>query len=218
VAKQKRRRKINGDFARLLKNAHCTQAQFARLLETDQAVISRLVGDGILTRGGDWITWIRELYAYYAANSAGRAGGALNLADERAKLAKMQAAKIGFELSVQREKFVSLDAISFAMIHTSSIIKSKLLSLPHRVGSKHPRLDKKVYISLDEIVRELLTELSETKLPEAVSRRIEEMNNVDFEKATEPIEGSRGIESELGKGMEQATSRGDQNGRRRING
>jgi phage terminase Nu1 subunit (DNA packaging protein) len=164
---------------------HWTQQQFAALLGSDQAVVNRLLARGILTRGAPWFQWVREIYQHYANDAAGRSGEKLNLADERARLAQAQTTRILFELAKERGEFVSLDQIVGAQIYTNTVIRTKLLSLPQRIHSIHQELSKKVYASLDQIIRELLNELASTRFPPEVSARLDALNDEAFQRATE---------------------------------
>jgi phage terminase Nu1 subunit (DNA packaging protein) len=167
-----------------------TQGEFAALLEMDQAVVSRAIRGGILSRDGSCRRWLQELYHNYAETAAGRAGGELNLAEERAKLAKMQAAKIGFDMARTRGVFVAAPAVALQVSHTYSIIRGKLLSLPHRLRGKHADLvDTKVFISMDELVRELLLELSQTRLPKQVAEKIRAMDDAEFHRSLNDQKG-----------------------------
>lgn len=160
-----------------------TQAEFAALLEMDQAIVSRAITTGILNRDGSCRQWLRDLYSHYAETAAGRAGRELNLAEERAKLARAQTGKIGFDMAKSRGIFVAVPAIALQIQRTYSIIRRKLLSLPHRIRGKHTDLDTSVFISMDELVREVLLEISQTRLPKHVEKKIKAIDDAEFKRS-----------------------------------
>jgi len=134
-----------------------SQAEFARLVGCDPMVISRHVNGGVLTRNGTAETWIRELYLYYAETAAGRSAEGISLATERAKLAKAQRIRVNFDLAIQHGKFLSVEAIAQQISVGVIVLRQKLLSLPTRVVSRLPGVDKHIFKILEEIVHECLT-------------------------------------------------------------
>jgi signal transduction histidine kinase len=173
-----------------LSKVRWTQIEFARFIRRDPAVISKLIKRGILTQGADWITWIHQFIDHYEAVAAGRSSGKLNLADERARLAQMQTARIGFELARARSEFVARAAIAHEICASFAIVRSRLLSLPTRVHSQNSELPTKVFTSIEAIIRECLEELARTNLPPAVIKLVQELNETAFQKACEDSEAA----------------------------
>lgn len=160
-----------------------TQSRFAAFIDVDPAVISRAVSRGILTRGADWITWNRELHHYQAENAAGHSGDAeLNLALERARLARAQTQKLHLDIKKSRDEFVSVEAVSFAIVQINGTIRSKLLALAHRIKSNIPQLPTKAVTVVDDLVRDALEELGNQRLPQAVIVRMRSLDDAAFKK------------------------------------
>jgi phage terminase Nu1 subunit (DNA packaging protein) len=165
--------------------SHLSQVEFAKLVNRNPSVISRLITRGILTKGASWKTWINQILDHYEAIAAGRSSAGLNLVDERAKLARAQSTKINFDLAIQRRQFLSTKAIAERVTASHMVLRSKLLALPTRIASRLPAFAKAIFKPLDEIIRECLTEISQITLPTEVMARIDEIEDQEFKRATE---------------------------------
>src|SRR3990170_4659147 len=121
-----------------------TEAEFAAYVGRDQSTISRWLSDGVLTRGADAPTWLRELIDHLAGQAAGRRGnGPLDLVQERARLAREQADKTNFELRRLRGEFAPLPLVCEAITTCNSLVKRQLLNLAHELKSLLPEIEPK---------------------------------------------------------------------------
>lgn len=189
-------------------NDRWTQQQFANLLGCDQTVVSRFISRKILTRSAPWQQWIKELYIYHAETSAGRSAEGLNLATERAKLARAQTARIGIELAQIRGELISREAIYHQIGAIISIIRTKILQIPSRAFSEHPQLPPAVFASFTKLVHEALAELATSRLPADIIKIIREIDEEAFEKASTNPEAVGGNGTQTPAPAKQKRSRG----------
>lgn len=143
-----------------------SQSQFANLLGVNQSVISRLIADGIINSGEDWKTWLRKVYRHRAETSAGRHGdGPLDLVQERARLAARQSEKLEIEIAEKQKQLWPLTTLAKAVLWSFSTVRTRLLSIAHRFKSLCPMITTQQYKALEDLIREVLTELSITRFP-----------------------------------------------------
>ncbi len=128
--------------------------------------------------------------------SAGRGSENLNLADERARLAKAQTTKIFFDLKIGRGLFVSRQAAYLETSASFAAVRAKLLAVPHRVKSEIPSIPNKAIVSLDRIISECLRDLAETKLSADLLERVKAVDDEDFARI-ETVDG--GVESQTAR-------------------
>jgi len=151
-----------------------TEAEFAAYVGRDQSTISRWLSDGVLTRGADAPTWLRELIDHLAGQAAGRRGnGPLDLVQERARLAREQADKTNFELRRLRGEFMSLPLVCEAITICNSLVKRQLLNLAHELKSLLPEIEAKRVAILDDQIRATLSTLGQLRLPAEFLGRLE---------------------------------------------
>lgn len=142
------------------------QSQFAELIGVDQSVISRAITAGILTKDADWTIWVKQLTRHYIESAAGRRGnGTLDIVQERARWSAAMADKTEFELKKHRAEFIPLNLTLGILNHANGIIRSRLLALPHRLKSLVRELTPKAVMTIDNLIREALTELSSQHFP-----------------------------------------------------
>lgn len=83
--------------------ARPTQAEFGTLVGISQPAVSDLLTRGVLQAGGTAGEWLTAYCAHLREVAAGRAAeGGVDLATERARLAREQADKIGMQNAVTR--------------------------------------------------------------------------------------------------------------------
>ena len=153
--------------------ARMTEVEFAKLVGVNQSVVSRLLSRGTLTRGAGWRTWVQELHRHTAEVAAGRRGeGLLDLVQERAQLAKVQAEKTEFELKKLRSEFFPKNLIINFMTLRFAIVRGRLLGLPSRIKSILPELPVSAFIKMTELIREILQELAHDRMPHEIREKL----------------------------------------------
>jgi phage terminase Nu1 subunit (DNA packaging protein) len=149
-----------------------TQAELGKLLNRDQSGISRLISAGVLSPRDGWLTALFK-YVAHLQEAAGRKGnGDLDLAAERARLARLQADKIAIELRERLAEVGHVDAFAELLIYWSAVWRSRLLALASKLGSR--ALEGRYVKAVEMDVREALTELSKVRFDQKVIRRVNE--------------------------------------------
>ncbi len=148
-----------------------TQKQLAERFGVTQQAISQLVQKSVLTPGADLDQWTREAWKYMTDCAAGRHGP---LAESRTRLAARQSEKIEIELATKRGELAPLNIIAEAVfIPLVQAIRTKILAYPSRARALDSSFTARQIDILDNLGREVLTELGEERLPAAFRRRVE---------------------------------------------
>lgn len=81
----------------------CSQSEFGKAVGISQQAVSKLIARGVMTSGADAGQWLREYCRNLREVAAGRlAAGDIDLATERALLAREQREKIAMQNAVTR--------------------------------------------------------------------------------------------------------------------
>lgn len=160
------------DFLSLVKKKKLSQAQFASLIDSAQSTISGLMTAGIISKSGNWLTWTRQYIHYLQEAAAGRDS---ELTKEATRLKKMQADRIQFELQERIKKVLHIDSFTIVLITHNSMLRNRLLALPHKLKSLIPYLQPKDVLRIDEEVRQALTEMGSYQLPQKIIDRVQEI-------------------------------------------
>jgi phage terminase Nu1 subunit (DNA packaging protein) len=152
-----------------------TETAFAALVNRDQSTVSRWISDGILTRGADAQTWLRELVDHLAERAGGRRGnGVLDLVQERAALSRKQSERIDLELRRKREELMPIPLIMRVLSNNNSTVRAHLLRLPHTLRSRFVDLPIKVVSSIEEEIRLALTNLAAEQLSPQLQKQFKD--------------------------------------------
>lgn len=118
-----------------------TQAEFGRLVGVHQSVVSRLVTDGTLQAGGTAGDWLMAYCERLRTVAAGRyTEGPLDLAQERAALARAQAALVEHRLAVARGTYAPISVLAEVLATASQAVAERLDHLPGHLRKMCPRL------------------------------------------------------------------------------
>jgi phage terminase Nu1 subunit (DNA packaging protein) len=144
-----------------------TQEQFAKLVGISQPEVSQLLRKGVLTRGATTAQWHREYLDNLRKVAAGwqSQSGMLDRIQEAALLDRRKREQIEIKLAESKGDLLPVAAVVEALSFINSAVKSKLLALPNRIRSMNPQMTPRQVDDLDASVREILTELSNVRLP-----------------------------------------------------
>lgn len=118
-----------------------------------QPAVSELLSRGVLTDGATAGVWLREYCANLREVAAGRlASGDLDLATERARLAKEQADKIALQNAVTRKELAPVYLIEEVLAKAGSRVAGILDAIPGQVRRRIPGLPS---TELDAIAGEI---------------------------------------------------------------
>lgn len=145
-----------------------TQKQIAEHLDLSTRSIADLQALGVVPKGGDLdaarVAYIRHLREKAAGRGAGPMAGGLDLAQERAALARSQRTKIDLEIEVLQKTLIPAEQIEREWADIVASARAKLLAIPTRGASlvlaaedraeAEQILKSLVYEALDELARD----------------------------------------------------------------
>lgn len=118
-----------------------TQRQFADMIGVSESAVSGMVRDGVITSGQPVGSWLKDYCARLREQAAGRAAtGDLDLAGERARLAKEQADKIAMQNAVTRLELAPVILIEEVLTKAASKISGVFDAIPGMVKRRVPNL------------------------------------------------------------------------------
>lgn len=118
-----------------------TQRQFADIIGVSESAVSGMVRSGVLVPGAPVGSWVKDYTAHLREQAAGRAAsGDLDLAGERARLAKEQADKIALQNAVTRGELAPVSMIEEVLTKAASRISGVFDAIPGMVKRRIPGL------------------------------------------------------------------------------
>ena len=119
-----------------------TQAEFGRLVGISQQAVSDLVRAGVLVDGASEAEWLLAYCARLREQAAGRAGadGGLNLAQERAALAREQRLGIEIRNATLRGQYASITLLAETLATASQAVAERFEQLPATLRKACPEL------------------------------------------------------------------------------
>lgn len=124
-----------------LLNEVTTQADFAEIVGLSEAAVSQLVANQILVRGETCHEWILAYCDRLREVAAGRAAdGGLDLATERALLAREQRVRIEMQNAVTRRELMLTVVLEKVLASTASKVAGILDAIPGMVRRRVPQL------------------------------------------------------------------------------
>ena len=143
----------------------CSRADLSVMLDISVRGITDLAATGVLVRAEQkgFYQTVPSIHAYIGklrAQAAGR-GGALNLNDERAKLAQVERQAAEIRLASTRGEVLTLKEVSEAWTGLVRKVKATVLAFPSRARSTIPHLTAHDQETLRQIAVDGLNELAE---------------------------------------------------------
>ncbi len=119
----------------------CTQAEFASLIGVTQQAVSDMQKRNVIAAGEPLGTWLIKYCGYIREFAAGRAtNGDLDLATERAKLAKEQHERIAMQNAVTRREIGPIAALEQGLSDCMARVASKLETIPGKLKLTNDKL------------------------------------------------------------------------------
>lgn len=118
-----------------------TQREFADLIGVSEAAVSDMVSRGVIAKGQTLGDWLRKYCAHIREQAAGRAAkGGLDLATERAALARVQRIRIELENAVTRREQGPIDALESGLADLTARVGKQLDTIPAKLRIASDRL------------------------------------------------------------------------------
>jgi phage terminase Nu1 subunit (DNA packaging protein) len=119
------------------------QAQLAQMLGLSEARVSQLMSEGVLPEGGTGMDWLHAYCSRLREQAAGRLGsevGGLDLAQERAALAREQRMGIALKNAVLRGEYASVSLLGEVLATASQAVAERFDHLPGQLRKACPDL------------------------------------------------------------------------------
>jgi phage terminase Nu1 subunit (DNA packaging protein) len=157
-----------------------TQKKLAQLTGLSQQRLSQLLHDGVWTRNDSLVAANKKIIKHLGDLKAGhKSAEGLDLIHERARLSNLQADKVSIDtqrssLELQRmmAELMPLVFLTEILAFQNSNIRNRCLGIPNAVKVKHPETPTAIFLSLKEIVIQVLTDLSHVRFPAELDERI----------------------------------------------
>ncbi len=118
-----------------------TQRQFADMIGVSESAVSGMAREGVIVAGQPIGSWLKDYCARLREQAAGRAAtGDLDLAGERARLAKEQADKIAMQNAITRSELAPVILIEEVLSKAASKISGVFDAIPGMVKRRVPNL------------------------------------------------------------------------------
>ena len=121
----------------------CRQADFGELVGVSQPAVSDMVSRGVLENGAPLRQWLLSYCGRLREQAAGRLGsetGGLDLAQERAALARAQRAGIDLKNAVLRGDYAAVELLSEVLATASQAVAERFDHLPGQLRKACPDL------------------------------------------------------------------------------
>lgn len=156
-------------------SAIVTQRQFGELVGISQPAVSDLLMRGVLTDGGACGAWLMAYCGHLRETAAGRvAAGDLDLAGERAALARAQRERIEMQNAVTRGELAPVILIEEVLTKAASKVAGILDAIPGMIRRRVPLLTAddidlvagEVAKARNTVAKMSLADLSDADLPD----------------------------------------------------
>lgn len=114
-----------------------TQADFGLLIGVTQQAVSDLHQRGILSRDGSGLDWLQNYCAHMREIAAGRS---LDLAQERARLAREQADKVAMQNAITRREHAPVEVLELVIGSVGRQVSERLEALIPMLKKRCPHL------------------------------------------------------------------------------
>lgn len=147
-----------------------SQERFARLVGISQPEVSQLLRKGVLSRGADLNQWHKEYLDNLRKVASGWRSddGRIDRMKEAALLDRCKREQLEIVIAEKKGDLVPRPVIAEALKFSFASVKSKLLSAPNRLRSVNPHAPAKLMAQFEDIIREILTELSHERYPASI--------------------------------------------------
>lgn len=141
------------------------QKDFAGIIGVSEAAVSDMIARGVIAQGDTLGGWLLSYCAHIREQAAGRmALGDLDLATERARLAKEQADKIAYQNAMTRGELVPVAYLEEVLAKTSSRIAGIFDAIPVKLKRRAPHLTHDDITFIDAEIRTVRNEVASMKL------------------------------------------------------
>lgn len=161
------------------------QKDFAELVGVSESAVSQWVADGVLKIGETLRTWILLYCSRLRAQAAGRgAGGPLDLAQERAALARAQRAEVELRIAIKQGEFAPIWLLADVLATASGAVSDRLDQIPGHLQRACPDLPSGMR---DEILKVIASAREEClrQSEQLVLKSLDDLTDVEEDRAAD---------------------------------
>jgi len=145
----------------------CTHEAFAELVGVSRPAVTQLIGEGTLARDASARVWLLTYCARLREQAAGRLGReGVDLATERAKLAKAHRERVERENAVARGDLLPVELLAQQLAHVGARCSAILDAIPARVRTAAPQVPASVLDVVQQQVTLARNECAALELPD----------------------------------------------------
>ena len=151
--------------------------RLGKMLGITARQVSNHARDGLFDRTGRGQYCVDDcVAAYIRFLRESLKGDGESLTEERTRLVRAQADREELDLEVARGNNLPIDIIKTFWQSVIGSVRSKMLAIASTLKTKYPHLENDVIVSIDEAIRDALTEASQTGIPSKLSRPLGRYN------------------------------------------
>lgn len=159
-----------------------TQKEFGEIVGISQPAVSELVSRGVLKNGDVCGAWLRAYCSTLREVAAGRAAaGGLDLATERAALAREQRLRIAMQNAVTRGELAPKVLLTQVLAATAAKVASALDKLPGMIRKRVAGIDHGTLMAVREEIASCRNEIASMKLSDVMADDADDADGVDAE-------------------------------------
>jgi phage terminase Nu1 subunit (DNA packaging protein) len=159
----------------------CLQKDFAALINVSEKTVSELRGRGIIKDGQPLGEWLKRYCDHMREVAAGRATkGDLDLATERAGLAREQKIRIEMQNAITRREFGPIEALELGLADVMARVASHLDTIPGKLKLASDKLTAEDLNLVAGIIAKVRNEIAGTDI-DWFGEKTEDFDDIDVE-------------------------------------
>lgn len=156
-------------------NETVSAERLGRMLGITDRQVQKHARDGLFDKTGRGQYNVDDcVAAYIRFLKESLKGDSESLTKERTRLVRAQADQAELDLEVSRGNNLPLDIIKSFWQSVLGSVRSKMLAVSSTIKTNYPHLENDVIVSIDNTIRDALTEASQTGIPASLSKRLEQ--------------------------------------------
>lgn len=141
------------------------QKDFAALIGVTEKTVSELISRGIIAKGQAIGDWNKVYCAHLREQAAGRAtDGELNLATERAGLAREQKIRIELQNAIARREYAPIEALETGLSDVMARVSAQLDTIPGKLKMASDKLTANDLDLVSSIIAKVRNEIAASQI------------------------------------------------------
>jgi len=141
------------------------QKDFAALIGVSEKTVSELISRGVIDKGQSIGEWNRRYCVHIREQAAGRAtDGDLNLATERAFLAREQKIRIELQNAISRREYAPIEALENGLSDVMARVAAQLDTIPAKLKMASDKLTATDLDLVSSIIAKVRNEIAASEI------------------------------------------------------